>query len=74
MITREVVPGSMPSNYDENFKMSITKDFDKSGAGVNSQIVDAVEDCVKLGAHVVSLQVFPTRYFKKTNSFSFHLV
>ena len=65
MITREVVSGLMPSNYDENFKMLITKDFDKSGTGVNIQIVDAVVDSVNLGAHVVSLQVFPTRYFKK---------
>ena len=55
MITREVVSGLMPSDYDENFKMLIVKDFDKSGGGVNSQIADAVEDCVKLGAHVVSL-------------------
>ena len=55
MITREGVSGLIPSNYDGHFKILITKGLDKSGTGVNSQIIDAVEDCVKLGAHVVSL-------------------
>lgn len=53
----EGVSGLIPSNYDGHFKILITKGLDKSGTGVNSQIIDAVEDCVKLGAHVVSLSL-----------------
>jgi len=57
MIIREGIAGLIPSNYNGNFKILITKGVDKSGNGWNSQIIEAVEDCVKLGANVISLSI-----------------
>ena len=45
----------VPSNYKGKFKLLIAKAFDRTGAGSNSGVIDAINDCVSLGANIISM-------------------
>ena len=37
------------------FKLLITKAFDKSGTGNNSDVLNAIKECAKMGADIISM-------------------
>lgn len=51
------VVGVVPSNYKGKFKLLIAKAFDRTGAGSNSGVIDAINDCVSLGANIISMSL-----------------
>merc|ERR1711862_374718 len=51
------VYGLLPKNYNNNFELLIAKAFDETGSGLNSQVMVAVEDCIKMGATVISMSL-----------------
>jgi len=47
----------IPNNYKGKFQLLIAKAFNAQGSGSNSGVLESIEECVKMGANIISMSL-----------------